>query len=61
METTAVSYKTKGYILFDEDELERRKKEFEPDKKKKQAKQRPVNKRLIGIQYVFIRSLHPCS
>jgi len=26
METSAVSYKTKGYILFDKDELERRKK-----------------------------------
>ena len=33
METSAVSYKTKGYILFDKDELERRKKEFELDKK----------------------------
>ena len=43
METTAVSYKTKGYILFDEDELERRKKEFEPDKKKN----RPSNDLLI--------------
>jgi hypothetical protein len=34
MERTAVSYKTKGYILFDKDELERRKKEFDLDKKK---------------------------
>ena len=30
-------------------------------KKKEQAKQRPVDKRLIGIEYVFICSLHPCS
>jgi len=34
METSAVSYKTKGYILFDKDELERRKKELELDIKK---------------------------
>jgi hypothetical protein len=32
METSAVSYKTKGYILFDRDELERRKKELELDR-----------------------------
>ena len=35
METIALSYKTKGYILFDKDELERRKKEFDLDIKKR--------------------------
>jgi len=59
METSAVSYKTKD-IYYYNDELERRKK-LELDKRKEQAKQRSVNKRLIGIKYVFIRSLHPCS